>query len=62
MKIDSQLAMSRTSSRIKSSRKTYGRLRLSHKNADFFRTFRALQDFSKMTGFMEVDERDFYQF
>ena len=47
---------------LKSGRKTQGRLRLSHKNPDFFRTFRALQDFSKMTGFMWVDGRDFYQF
>ena len=52
MKTDRLLVMSRTSSRIKSSRKTQGRLRLSYKNPDFFGTFRALQDFSKMTEFM----------
>ena len=62
MKIDRQLVMGGTSLMIKSSRKTQGRLRLSYKNQDFFGTFRALQDFSKMTEFMGVDRRDFYQF
>ena len=62
MKMDRQLVMSRTSSRIKSVEKQREGFGLVTKIYIFFGTFRALQDFSKMTKFMGIDGRDIYQF